>query len=305
MDYLILIVGFALLIKGADFFVDGAASLAYRLKISTVIVGLTIVALGTSLPEAAVSVSASLQGSNALAISNIIGSNIFNTLVVVGASAVLAPFVIGKEVIRRDLGFNIFCSALLLVIVWTGKISRIEGAVFLLLLAVYIWVLIREARNTPDSSETPEMLSPGRSWLCIIGGAAAIMVGGNLTVSAARAIALFWGMSENLVGLTIVSIGTSLPELVTSVVAAGKGESGLSIGNAIGSSILNILFILGLSSVLHPLYADAFNLYDAAILTAVAAGIWILAKVSPKMTRMKGIVLIACYAAYMAYIILR
>ncbi len=309
MEYLLLIVGFACLIKGADFFVDGAASIAYKFKISPTIVGLTIVALGTSLPEAAVSISASLAGSNSLAISNVVGSNIFNTLVVVGCSALIAPFIIPKDVIKRDLPINILAAALLSVMLFGGAINRIEGIVLLVCLAVYIYILVRDAKrdraNASEENEEKKILKTWVSIACIIGGAALIIVGGQVTVDSAQKIALALGMSETLIGLTIVSIGTSLPELVTSVVAARKGESGLSLGNAIGSNIMNIFFILGASSVLSPLAASSQNLFDALILTAIAVGIYLLARFSKKMDRPKGWLFLAVYAVYMAYIIIR
>lgn len=309
MEYLLLIVGFACLIKGADFFVDGAASIAYKFKISPTIVGLTIVALGTSLPEAAVSISASLAGSNSLAISNVVGSNIFNTLVVVGCSALIAPFIIPKDVIKRDLPINILAAALLSVMLLGGALNRIEGVVLLVCLAVYIYILVRDAKrdraNASEDDEEKKILKTWVSIACIIGGAALIIVGGQVTVDSAQKIALSLGMSETLIGLTIVSIGTSLPELVTSVVAARKGESGLSLGNAIGSNIMNIFFILGASSVLSPLAASSQNLVDALILTAIAVGIYLLARFSKKMDRPKGWLFLAVYAVYMAFIIIR
>lgn len=308
MEYIILIIGFLCLIKGADFFVDGAASVAYKFKISTTIVGLTIVALGTSLPEAAVSISASLQGSNSLAISNVVGSNLFNTLVVVGASALIAPFLIPKEVVRRDLPINIFASVLLAIMLFGGQLNRIEGLILLCCLAAYIVILIRDAKKNPieeDSSDEKKILPGWTSALCIVGGAAMIIAGGQLTVNGAKTIAASLGMSETLIGLTVVSIGTSLPELVTSVVAARKGESGLSIGNAIGSNIMNIFFILGASSLIHPLASNMENLVDCLILVGVALAVYGLSRVSAKMNRSKACIFIAAYAVYMAYIIMR
>lgn len=305
MAYLWLIVGFVLLVKGADFFVDGAAGVARRFHVPSVIIGLTIVALGTSLPEAAVSITASVTGSNALAISNVIGSNIFNTLVVVGASALITPFLIQRSVIKRDLTFNIFCTILLFVCIMTGEITRWMGIGFLVILAVYLYVLIQDAMKNPAEEEDEKQKEPWKLAAFLILGGAAIMVGGDLTVDSAKAIAAQLGMSENLIGLTVVSIGTSLPELVTSITAARKGESGLSIGNAIGSNILNILFILGLSSAISPLIANSLNLIDTGILIAVAVLMFALAWSSPKMTRAKGLIMIALYACFMVYTILR
>ena len=306
MAYLLLIIGFALLIKGADFFVEGASSTAYRFNIPTVIVGLTIVALGTSLPEAAVSISASLAGSNELAISNVLGSNIFNTLVVVGCSALIAPFAVSKKVVKRDIGFNILVTGLLMVLMLNNKIGRGDGLLLLMLLAAYLYVLIRDALKNPTlDDEEKKLLTNDRAILYMVGGGVAIMLGGNFTVDAARTIAASLGMSETLIGLTVVSVGTSLPELVTSVVAARKGESGLSLGNAIGSNILNILFILGMSSMIHPLAVIGFNFVDVAILWVIAIGLFVLLWVKPKLTRSRGALLVAVYVAYLVYIIIR
>lgn len=308
MAYILLIVGFILLIKGADFFVDGACSVAYRFHVSTVIVGLTIVALGTSLPEFAVSLSAAMAGSNGLALSNVIGSNVFNTLVVVGCSALIAPFVIDRDVANRDLGVNIAVTLLLCLFALGGMLKRWMGIVFLVLLVCYIAWLIREARTqkTEVSDEEEEKIL--KPWVCIlyiIGGALAILVGGDLTVDNAKIIAAQLGMSETMIGLTVVALGTSLPELVTSVVAARKGESGLSLGNAIGSNIFNILFILGTSAAIHPLAVLAENRIDVWILLAIAVFIFALAKFKDKMTRPRGLIFIAIYVAYMIYVILR
>lgn len=306
MVYIWLLAGFVLLIKGADFFVDGASGMARRFHVAPVIIGLTIVALGTSLPEASVSISASLSGSNALAISNVIGSNLFNTLVVVGASALIAPFLIDRQVVSRDLSVNVGSSLLLVLCIVTGMISRWMGLLFLVLLAIYLFVLIRQARQeSEETAAQEEDMSWLRIGILLVLGCAAIIFGGTITVDSARAIARDLGMSENLIGLTVVAIGTSLPELVTSVTAARKGESGLSIGNAIGSNILNILFILGASSVIHPLECDLFNLIDSILLLIVAVLMLVMCRFSARMTRIKGILMIALYICFMIYTIVR
>lgn len=304
MAYLWLLVGFALLIKGADFFVDGAAGIARRFNVSSVVIGLTIVALGTSLPEASVSITASLSNSNALAISNILGSNIFNTLVVVGASALITPFVVEQAVIKRDMTFNILCSVLLLGAICTGMVNRWMGIGFLILLVCYLVVLIRNAKVDDEPAQAAQK-PVWQLLLFLVIGAVAIIFGGNLTVDSAKEIAAQLGMSENLIGLTVVAVGTSLPELVTSVVAARKGESGLSIGNAIGSNIMNILFILGTSAAISPLVANAQNMIDCAILLGVALLIFALCWKNPKMTRGKGILMIAVYVVFLVYTIIR
>ena len=303
--YLILIVGMLFLVKGADFFVDGSASVAKILKVPSLIIGLTIVALGTSLPEASVSITAGMAGNNELALSNVVGSNIFNTLVVVGCSAMIAPFVMHRDIVKRDLIINLIVSVALCAFMFDGVLSRLDGILLLIGLVAFMLILIRSALRYRVEEEMVEALPIGKSIILIIIGVAAIILGGNFVVSGASDIARQWGMSDTLIGLTIVSIGTSLPELVTSVVAARKGESSLSLGNAIGSNILNILFILGISGTLTPIAVIPENIIDVAVLIGVALFVLILARFNDKMTRMKATVFIGLYAIYMAYIIAR
>lgn len=306
MTILLLIVGMLCLVKGADWFVDGSSSVARMLKVPSVIIGLTIVALGTSLPEASVSITAGLAGNNELAISNVVGSDIFNTLVVVGTSAIIAPFIMDKDIVRRDLKINLFVSFLLAVFVSiNGYLDRYEGLILLVLLVLYIGTLIRSALQNRTQEEQAKTLSPIMSIICIVVGIGAIILGGNLVVDSATKIAKVMGLSDTLIGLTIVSIGTSLPELMTSVVAARKGESGLSLGNAIGSNILNIIFILGVSSVLSPIAALTENIIDAWIFVAIAIFTLWIARKDDQMTRSKGALFVGIYVVYLIYIILR
>lgn len=305
MAYLILIVGMFFLIKGADFFVDGSSSVAKIMKVPSVIIGLTIVALGTSLPEASVSITASIAGNNELALSNVVGSNIFNTLVVVGCSALITPFIMDRDIVKRDLLINILSSVALLVLVLDGVLGRVDGVLLLVGLAGFLAILIRSAMKNRITEEVGEVLPLGKSVLFIVGGIITIILGGKLVVDSATIIAQHLGMSDTLIGLTIVSIGTSLPELVTSVVAARKGESGLSLGNAIGSNIMNILFILGVSGALTPIAVISENIIDMAVLIGVAVFVFILAKISDKMTRAKGVAFMGIYGVYLAYIIMR
>ena len=313
MVFLLLVLGMVLLMKGADLFVDGSASVARKLKVPSVIIGLTIVALGTSLPEASVSITAGLMGSNEIAISNIVGSNIFNTLVVVGTSAIITPFLMDKDILNRDLKINILVSILLSIFVLNGMLNRFEGIIFLVGLALFILNLIRSAKKNLIRSakknrvedEEVETLSGIKCLIYIVIGVACIIWGGDITVDSAKQIAAMLGMSDTLIGLTVVSIGTSLPELVTSVVAARKGESGLSLGNAIGSNIMNILFILGASSTIHPIAATSQNIIDTFVLIGISLLIYGIAKKGDTMTRKKGIFTILVYVIYMIYIIVR
>lgn len=305
MMYVVLIAGMLLLVKGADYFVDGSASVAKILKVPSLIIGLTIVALGTSLPEASVSIIASIAGNNELALSNIIGSNIFNTLVVVGCSAMIAPFIMDRDIIKRDLIINLIVSVSLCLFIFDGILGRMDGILLLIGLVTFMMVLIRSVMRYDVEEEIGESFSISKSIILIVIGVVAIILGGNFVVNGASDIARQWGMSETLIGLTIVSIGTSLPELVTSVVAARKGESSLSLGNAIGSNILNVLFILGISGTLTPIAAISENIIDVAVLIGIAVFILILSRFNDKMTRTKAAIFIGLYAIYMIYIIVR
>ena len=313
MEYLLwiflLLVGFVLLIKGADFFVDGSSSVAKILKVPSVIIGLTIVALGTSLPEAAVSITASLQGNNSMALSNVLGSNLFNLLVVIGASALIKPFDVNQDIKKRDLPFNIILTAVLLLFAFTHKtLGRIEGILFLIVLVIYMICLVKSALKN-KIEEVVETMSVAKSVIYIIFGMVAIVIGGKLVVNNASAIASKLGLSDLFIGLTIVAIGTSLPELVTSVVAAKKGESGLALGNAVGSSILNIVFILGVSSALSPIKVVATEftvvIIDLIILLVVSMILQVFCVTRDKVSKFEGVICILLYVAYMAYVILR
>ena len=234
MEYVWLVVGFVLLIKGADFFVDGSSSLARLLRVPSVIIGLTIVAMGTSAPEASVSMSAALSGSNEIALSNVIGSNIFNGLVVVGVCAFMAAFSTNKDILKRDLPLNILITFILCIMLANGVLSRLEGILLLIGMTAYLISMVISALKNRQDEENGKVLSLPKSLLYIAGGLIAVIAGGNLVVDNACIIAESFGVSQNFIGLTIIAVGTSLPELVTSIVATRKGDSGLALGNAIG-----------------------------------------------------------------------
>ncbi len=305
MMYVLLIIGFILLIKGADFFVDGASSVAKLLKVPSVIIGLTIVAMGTSAPEAAVSISAGIAGSSDIALSNVIGSNIFNLLLVAGISAIICPMTTEKIIMRCDIWWSLSATVAVLVMMIDMKISSIEGVLLLIGIIAYMVVLIRAAKKNREEGDEVKTLSPIKSVLFIIGGIAAIIVGGELVVESACDIAAAFGMSEALIGLTIVAVGTSLPELVTSVVAAKKGESGLALGNVVGSNIFNLLFILGSASALTSINVAPELFIDTGILIAVTLMMYFLCRSKEKTSRTEGVICVLTYAAYMAYIIFR
>jgi cation:H+ antiporter len=316
-----LVIGFGFLMKGADFFVEGSSSIAKRLKVPPIIIGLTIVAMGTSLPETAVSVTASLVNNNELAISNVVGSNIFNLMMVVGVCSILTPILVQKETVTRDIPFSVACALALvgLGILAVGDrsgmtLGHLDGIIFLVLFAGYILVMIRSAMKARAEGKDIEIegveeeigiLSWPKSIIFIVGGAAAIAFGGDLTVDAASRIAIDLGMSQTLVGLTIVSIGTSLPELVTSVVAARKNEVDMAVGNAVGSNIFNILMVLGIASAINPVALIRENIIDIAILIAFSLIVWIYAATKRRISRKEGISMVCMYLIYAGYIILR
>lgn len=305
MEYLLLIIGFALLIKGADFFVEGSSSLAKILKVPSVIIGLTIVAMGTSAPEASVSINAALSGNNEIAISNIIGSNIFNGLVVVGICAFIAGFKTNLEILKRDMPVNIVITAFLILMLINGKLNRLEGIILLLGMIVYLICMVISALKNREAGEPCKVLSLPVSILYIIGGLIAVIFGGNLVVDKACIIAANFGVSQNFIGLTIVAIGTSLPELVTSIVATRKGDSGLALGNAIGSNIFNILFILGMSAAISPLNVLNESIIDCVILLVSGIVLFIFAFTKKTMNRWEGATCVLLYAAYTVYLFIR
>lgn len=314
---LLLIVGFVLLVKGADIFVEGSSSVAKKFHVPSIIIGLTIVAMGTSLPETAVSVSASIANNNELAVSNAIGSNIFNTMVVIGVCAFMTPVIVQKATIKRDIPFSAICALLLLGLGILGlgdmtgmTLGHVDGIILLLLFVVYIVVLVRaalKAKNTGAVVEEEEirLLPLPISLIYIIGGGAAIAFGGDLTVDTASRIATECGMSQTLVGLTIVSIGTSLPELVTSIVAARKNEVDMALGNAIGSNVFNILMVLGIASAISPIVFIAENIIDICILLGFTLIIWIFAATKKRLDKLEGLAMLGLYAGYAVYIFMR
>ena len=306
MAYLLLLIGFVLLIKGADFFVDGSSSLARILKVPSVVIGLTLVSMGTSAPEAAVSITAGIQGISDIALGNIVGSNIFNILAVIGCCALIRPVTSPNDILKRDLWCNIGVSALLLFMMTDLKISRLEGLILILAMACYIIIiLINATKNINADEDSGKKFSVPKSLIFIVIGLAAVIFGGQLVVNNATVIAKSLGMSDTLVGLTIVAIGTSLPELVTSIVAAKKGDSGIALGNAIGSCIFNILFIIGIASMLTPIHVATELIIDTVILIAVCVLITILARTKKVTSKPEGAIMLLCYIAYTAYIIIR
>ncbi|MBB5219793.1 cation:H+ antiporter [Treponema rectale] len=323
LNVLLLLVGFVALIKGADFFVDGSSSLAKIFKVPGVIIGLTIVALGTSLPELAVSTSAALRGANEIAVSNVTGSNLFNILCVLGFCSLFHRVPVNSIILKRDFPVSIAVSLVALFascsgVIFSGKlfglkmadnaglVSRWLGILLLVLFVSYIFCLIYDAKKNPVSEEeTSKVYSLPKSILLIIIGVAMIIAGGQAVVNSARIIARTFGMTETLIGLTVVAIGTSLPELVTSIVAARKGEVDLAVGNVVGSNIFNLLFILGVSSTIHPVKVNAASVYDFGIMIIISILAWVFSITNKSVRRAEGIFMILTYAAITVFAILR
>ncbi len=315
MTYIILLIGFLLLIKGADFFVEGSSSIAKKFNIPSLIIGLTIVAFGTSAPEAAVSITAAMRGQNEMAIANVVGSNIFNILFVVGVTAMIKPIYVQKSTILKEFPFLLLSSIVLAILaydIWfqgynENILTRADGLIFIALFIIFIYYLIDMAINSNDetSEENYKVMPLSKSILLSIGGLLGIIIGGNFVVNSASDIAMSLGMSENLVGLTIVAIGTSLPELATSIVAAKKGESDIAIGNAVGSNIFNILFVLGVSSCISnvPVQAEAFT--DMFVMIVSTIIVYVLAISNRKINKVEGMIISLLYIAYFVFIIYR
>ena len=304
MVYILLVLGFVMLIKGADFFVEASSSVARMLRVPSIIIGLTIVAFGTSAPELAVSTTASLAGNNEIAVGNVIGSNIFNLLVVLGACGTIHAF---KVRLRWDFIASIAVGVILLAMIFGDLfLSRMEAFILLGLFAAFLILTVRDALiNRVEAEENAATLSLLRCVVYIAGGLTAIVWGGDLVVDCASEIALNFGLSQTLVGLTVVALGTSLPELVTSVVASRKGENGLAGGNVIGSNIFNIVMVLAVSAAVKPIVVNRFAVIDAACLVVFSLITLALCKSRERLSRLEGLIMLGMYAAYLIYICIR
>lgn len=329
MDYFLLVVGFVFLIKGADLFVDGASTIAKALKVPTILIGLTIVAFGTSAPELAVSIKSTFTNSADLAVGNIAGSSIFNLLLVIGITSLIKPIKIQKSVVYKEFPFLLLATAVVFVLcadvkfegVAFNSLSRGNGIVLLSLFAIFMYYLVDtalksrkaegEAATTVEDSMLSDENKKERSkemykdiFLGVL-GLIGVVLGGDLVVESSKNIALALGMSEALVGLTIVAIGTSLPELVTSTIAALKGESDMAIGNVIGSNIFNLLLILGITSTIKPIAINSKMITDMIYLLIISLITYIFATSGKKTNKREGILLILLYVVYAVYIVIR
>ena len=303
LQLLLLTVGFVMLVKGSDWFVDGAASIAAKFRIPQIIIGLTIVAMGTSAPEAAVSITAASAGSADITVGNIVGSNILNVLVILGLSAAIIAVPIGKSTQKIDAPFMIAISGIFLALGWDGAITRLDGVILLVLFVSYIGYMIWSALHSNEEGDEIKDMKIWQMILATVGGLALVVWGADVAVDAATELATIFGMSERFIGLTVVALGTSLPELFTSVTAARKGNADIAIGNIVGSNIFNILFVVGLSSMIIDVPFAANFRIDMAVAIAAPLFMWLASMKGKKLVRWHGIVMLLGYVAYFLYLL--
>lgn len=314
LPYLILVVSFVALIKGADFFVEGSSSIAKKLRIPDFIVGLTIVAMGTSAPELAASASAALKGQTGMAIGNVVGSNLLNILIILGVSALILPPAVDRILFKRDIPFLLLTAVILPVMLLIGgkdelglyELNWVSGLILLCLFVLYLFLTVRSAlrhrREHPDMEEEEIKVMPWwKSILFTLGGAVLIVLGGNFAVDSATDIAHQLGIPEKVIGLTVVALGTSLPELVTSAVAAKKGNSDIAIGNVVGSNIFNVLLILGVTVTIRPVPADMSTMIDLLVVVGASVLFAVTSFLGKRIRRVEGAAYLTFYAAYLVY----
>lgn len=310
ISVLFLVLGFWGLIKGADMFVDGASQIAAKLKVPLIVIGLTVVAFGTSAPEAAISITSAFQNNAGIAVGNVIGSNIMNILLILGISSVICRLPVKKTTLRYEIPFVILITAVLLLLgVLENNLSRIDGIIFIVLFAVFMIYLIKLSKSGDNSlmddvPEIDENASVPKMLLFVLLGLAMIVLGSDFTVSGATRIAEVIGIDDRIIGLTVVAFGTSLPELVTCIQAARKNKADIAIGNIIGSNIFNILFVVGISALVSPSpigFADTF-IADSAAAIAAAVLLLLLVLKNKRISRLGGVIMLACYAGYFTYL---
>ena len=328
LDIVLIIIGVALVLKGADALTEGASALARRMNVSEMVIGLTIVAAGTSAPELFVSLVSALKGTPDMAVGNVVGSNTMNAMLIVGCAAMVAPMVISRSTVKKDMPFAVGASVLLMVLSLNSLLGLVDGLVLLAGFVGFMVYTLRGSKNGTGSAESAAAVSaenavsaesaaaapaeeggsaaapkPWVSALYVVGGLAALVLGSNLFVDSASSVALSLGISEAVVGLTVVAGGTSLPELATSVVAARKGQSAIAIGNVIGSNVFNILMILGLTATISPLQIEGITTLDMAVMLGSIALVWFFSRTRYTVERWEGAVLVAGYLAYVSWLI--
>lgn len=305
IQILLLAIGFLMLVKGADWFVDGCSGIAGKLGIPQLVVGLTIVAMGTSTPEAAVSINASIKGNAGIAIGNIVGSNILNILIILGISAIIATMAIQKTTFCYEIPYMILITIVLIVLGMTGGyVTRMEGVILWILFLAYLVYLFFLAKKGAEESDTEER-PVWKLMLFMIMGGVLVVWGSDVTVDSATEIAHIIGLSERFIGLTIVALGTSLPELVTSVVAAKRGNADIAIGNIVGSNIFNILFVIGTASIITPVIYEADFLFDGIIAVFAGVLLWISVAKTKTLRKQWGIIMLLCYGGYLGYLLIQ
>lgn len=302
---LLLIFGIVVVLKSADWLTNGAVGLATKLGISQIIIGLTIVAIGTSMPEFFVSIVSAIKGTPDLAVGNIVGSNIFNVLLIVGVAATVAPIAIQRATVRRDIPIAIVASIMLTFMMLDDNISRIDALILFAAFIAFIWITLRNSKNDANEKDasTEKVIPTWKSVLFIIFGLVGLVLGSNIFVDNASSLAHGWGISDAVIGLTIVAGGTSLPELATSAVAARKGDSGIAIGNVLGSNVFNILMILGLTGIISPMHIQNITYIDMAVMVISMALFWLFSFTKLRVERWEGCVLIACFLGYITWLV--
>lgn len=309
LDALFIILGAVLVLWGADRLTEGASEIARRLKITEIVVGLTVVAMGTSMPEFFVSLMSAVKGTSDLAVGNVVGSNIFNTLLIVGVTAMVAPMTISSGTVRKDIPFAVIASMALLVFGFNGEISRLDAVLLFVGFLIFMWVTVKGAKTqpqtVPDGGE--QVAQPAmKTWVVccyVVLGLACLVGGSNLFVDGATNIARTFGVSDAVIGLTIVAGGTSLPELATSVVAAKKGKSAIAIGNVIGSNVFNILMILGVTGLILPMDVQGITMVDYSVMLGSMLLLWFFCYTKYTVSRWEGAALSAIFIAYIGYLI--
>ena len=302
---LLLIFGIVVVLKSADWLTNGAVGLATKLGISQIVIGLTIVAIGTSMPEFFVSIVSAIKGTPDLAVGNIVGSNIFNVLLIVGVAAAVAPIAIQRATVRRDIPIAIVASIMLTFMMFDDNISRIDALILFAAFIAFIWITLRNSKNDANEKDasTEKVIPTWKSVLFIIFGLVGLVLGSNIFVDNASSLAHGWGISDAVIGLTIVAGGTSLPELATSAVAARKGDSGIAIGNVLGSNVFNILMILGLTGIISPMHIQNITYIDMAVMVISMALFWLFSFTKLRVERWEGCVLIACFLGYITWLV--
>lgn len=305
LNVLLLIVGVAIVLWGADRLTDGSVNIASKLGISQMVIGLTIVAMGTSMPEFCVSLVSSIKGTADLAVGNIVGSNIFNSLLIVGVAAMVSPILILHSTVKRDIPFSLFASALLILLCFDGDISRIDALILFISFLLFLYVTLKTAKNNTDTDEgeNKKKTPTWKSVAFIVLGLVCLILGSNIFVDNATGIAKIMGVSDAVIGLTIVAGGTSLPELATSIVAARKGNSGIAIGNVLGSNVFNILFILGAAGIVCPMTIQGITMVDLTMMLVAVVLLWLFSFTKYNIARWEGAILVAVYLFYMVYLI--